>query len=74
MRAPSGFDFRERGEEVVITHGGRPATVLRGDTAARFLVEVEAGHDAQLLMAKATGNYRRGNERAARRHPRNQGR
>ena len=74
MPAPSGFEFRERGDEVVITHRGRPATVLRGDAAARFLDEVEAGHNAQPLMAKATGNYRRGNERAARQHPRHQGR
>ena len=29
--------------------------------------------DAQELMARLTGNYRRGNERTARQHPRNRG-
>jgi hypothetical protein len=57
---------------VVITHHGRPATTLRGDRAARFLAEVEGG-DPQEVMARWTGNYRRGNERTARNHPRNRG-
>ena len=52
------------------THHGRVAATLRGDAAVRFLADVESG-DPQLLMARVTGNYKRGNERAARRHPRN---
>lgn len=67
---PEGFAYEERGDEVVIFHHGRRATTLRGDRAAAFLVDVESG-DRQELMARLTGNYRRGNERAARRHPRN---
>jgi hypothetical protein len=47
--------------------------VLRGQAAARFLDEVERGDD-QELMARVTGNYRRGNERTAKQHPRNAGR
>lgn len=70
MGAPSGFEFTVRGDDVVIRHHGRTATVLRGARAARFLAEVEHG-DPQLLMAKATGNYRRGTERTASQHPRN---
>ncbi|EFP58052.1 hypothetical protein HMPREF0321_2359 [Dermacoccus sp. Ellin185] len=35
--------------------------------------DVEDG-DAQEIMARLTGNYRRGNERQARNHPRNKGR
>ena len=54
-------------------HHGRVAATLRGKTAARFLDDVEQG-DAQLLMARVTGNYRRGNERTAKQHPRNGGR
>lgn len=69
---PEGFSYVQRGDEVVITHHGRRATTLRGDRAAAFLVDVESG-DAQELMARLTGNYRRGNERTARRHPRNAG-
>ncbi|MFE6736705.1 hypothetical protein [Microbacterium sp. NPDC057650] len=71
MPAPNGFSYSVRGEDVVITHHGRTATVLRGMRAAEFLDEVEGG-DPQLLMARVTGNYRRGNERTARQHPRNQ--
>jgi hypothetical protein len=55
---------------VVISHVGRRAVVLRGRTAIDFLAEAELG-DAQGLMARLTGNYRRGNERASRQHPRN---
>lgn len=38
--------------------------------AARFLAEAETS-DPQLVMARWTGNYKRGNERTARHHPRN---
>lgn len=72
MPAPSGFDFVMRGDDVVIRHHGVTAIVLRGARARDFLTQVESG-DAQLLMARLTGNYRRGNERTARRHPRNTG-
>jgi hypothetical protein len=58
---------------VVITHHGRLASTLRGGRAAAFLAEVADG-DAQLVMARWTGNYKRGNERAAAEHPRNRGR
>lgn len=71
MAKPTGFEYVMRGEDVVITHHGATAGVLRGAKAADFLAEVEHG-DAQLLMAKLTGNYRHGNERMARQHPRNQ--
>ncbi len=67
-----GFSYVRRGEEVVISHHGRRATTLRGDRATVFLDDVQRG-DAQELMARLTGNYRRGNERLARRHPRNTG-
>ncbi|GGM55698.1 hypothetical protein [Microbacterium saperdae] len=70
MPAPSGFDFVVRGDDVVIRHHGVTATVLRGARARDFLTEIESG-DTQLLMARLTGNYRRGNERTARQHPRN---
>jgi len=72
--APEGFDYDVRGGEVVVTHHGKRATVLRGNAAARFLADVEDGDDEQELMARVTGNYRRGNERTAKDHPRNRGR
>jgi hypothetical protein len=72
MSAAQGFAYEERGDgSVVILHRGRVATVLRGSRAAQFVREAADG-DPQLVMARWTGNYRRGNERTARRHPRNE--
>lgn len=70
---PSGFEYRSAGQDVVISHHGRRATVLRGDAARRFLAEVGSG-DPQELMARVTGNYKHGNERRAKNHPRNRNR
>ncbi len=73
-----GFEYDVRRDgEVVITHHGKRATVLRGPRAVEFVDEVETAPDessAQLVMARWTGNYKRGNERTARAHPRNRGR
>ena len=69
-----GFRWRTRkGGEVAITHRGRPATVLRGERAAAFVAGIGEMDEraGQQEMARLTGNYRRGNERRARRHPRN---
>lgn len=67
MPAPSGFELeRRKSGEVVIVHRGNVATVLRGKPAERLVARIEAADDlaAQHLMARATGNYKRGNERA----------
>lgn len=47
--------------------------MLRGERAKRFLESAEQADPeaAMALMARITGNYRRGNERTAERHPRN---
>jgi hypothetical protein len=71
MPNPHGFHYEAHPDGTVrITHHGHPATTLRGPRAADFLTEVESG-DAQLVMARWTGNYKHGNERTARNHPRN---
>jgi hypothetical protein len=70
MPAPNGFTYDRRGDDVVIFHHGRVATTLRGARATEFLTDVQSGDD-QELMARLTGNYKRGNERVASRHPRN---
>ncbi len=61
-----GFTFRATASgEVHISRGRRVVTTLRAGAAGRFLKRV-AGADAgaaQQLMARATGNYKRGNER-----------
>ncbi|MFG3698339.1 hypothetical protein ACGF5C_10540 [Micromonospora sp. NPDC047620] len=72
MGTAQGFAYAARSDgTVVITHHGRVAGTLRGGRAAEFLAEID--DDPQLVMARWTGNYRRGNERTARRHPRNRG-
>lgn len=59
---PTGFEFIVRGAHVEISHHGRHATTLRGDAARKFLSDVER-RDPQQVMARVTGNYKRGNER-----------
>lgn len=69
-----GFSYRaSKSGEVLVRHRGRSATTLRGTAAECFLQEMaDAGHaEQQQIMARVTGNYRRGNERLAKNHPRN---
>ena len=51
--------------ELWISRGGRVVQTLGGASTARLLKALEAAEDRQqqLLLAKSTGNYRRGNER-----------
>ncbi|MDO5627393.1 MAG: hypothetical protein Q4G43_03630 [Mobilicoccus sp.] len=73
MARPEKFSYAVCGDEVVVTHHGKAAALLRGRKARDFLDDVET-QDPQELMARLTGNYRRGNEHQARQHPRNRGR
>lgn len=69
-----GFSFRSRKNgDLEILHHGRVAATLRGREAEDFLAEASdsRGADAQQLMARLTGNYKRGNERLAAQHHRN---
>ena len=66
--APSGFTLESRKNgQVVITHLGKVAAIVRGRTAERLIDRIQECDDlgAQHLMARATGNYRRGNERTS---------
>jgi hypothetical protein len=70
----TGFTYRSRkGGSVEILHHGTVAATLRGRDAETFLSEAPdaACPSAQQLMARLTGNYKRGNERHAGQHPRN---
>jgi hypothetical protein len=69
--------YRERKDGTVeLLHHGRLASTLRGAEARAFLVRALVGDpsEAQHLMARLTGNYKRGSERRAAAHPRNRGR
>ena len=69
-----GFTYRTRKNgDIEILHHGRLATTLRGSDGKEFLTEVDTADEdsAQQLMARITGDYKRGNERLAGQHPRN---
>jgi len=74
LAADLGFTHRTRKNgDVEVLHNSRIAATLRGQEAQDFLAEVRSGElaDGQQLMARLTGNYKHGNERAASNHPRN---
>lgn len=64
MNKPEGFsvDARANGD-LVVRHHRRVAVTLKGKVAQKFLTAVAAGGDEQQLLARLTGNYKRGNER-----------
>lgn len=66
--APNGFEFTVRGDRVEIRHHGQLAATLRKASAMKFLDDVERD-DPQQVMARITGNYKRGNERAGTHRP-----
>lgn len=72
MPAPHGFEHVGRGDGAVILHHGVRAATLRGSKVDDLLDRIGT-EDPQLLMARMTGNYRRGNERTQRRLPRSDG-
>jgi hypothetical protein len=66
MASAEGFAWsRVKDGRVRISHHGRVVTTLAGEKAQRFLSRAAGASEAdvQQLMARATGNYRHGNER-----------
>lgn len=66
------FSYRSRADgSIEIRYDAKPVTILRGAAAERFTARVDGVEPAaaQQLMARATGNFKRGNERAGRRPP-----
>lgn len=62
------FSYRATREaHVLISWRGALKRRLTGGAAQRFLEKIQGAGDeeAQLLMARATGNFKRGNERSA---------
>ncbi len=68
-----GFTTTEKPGEVTIFHNGKRATTLRGAKEVDFKYDLEqlSFSELQQLMARLTGNYKHGNERTAKNHPRN---
>ena len=67
-----GFDyFITKDEKVFIEHYGKRVTILKGKQAQKFIASAEDASEAeiQLMLAKLTGNYKRGNEREGKKTP-----
>ena len=64
--AGSPFNFRaSKTGTVFISWEGKQVKILQGKVAQKFLAKINGLDDlaAQLVMAKETGNFKRGNER-----------
>ena len=64
--ADEPFSYLARADgAIVIRYHAAPVTLLRGKAAARFATRMQTADAAaaQQLMARATGNFKRGNER-----------
>ena len=62
------FSYATRADgSILISYRAAPVTILRGRAAERFAARLDDTDDgaAQQLMARATGNFKRGNERNA---------
>ncbi|MEH6446762.1 MAG: hypothetical protein V7784_22940 [Oceanospirillaceae bacterium] len=61
------FSYKEGKSCIEIYHGSIKAAVLRGNKAKEFAEDMQYANfaDQQQLMARLTGNYKRGNEREA---------
>ncbi len=60
------FTYRvSKDDKVFIYWRGKQVTILLGEGAQRFISKIELLNDqeVQLVMAKATGDFKRGNER-----------
>jgi hypothetical protein len=64
---PFSYELTKDGKARVF-HKGRLAATLVGKTYAKLLkvVELDDDYEVQLYLAKVTGNFKHGNERAGR--------
>lgn len=60
------FEYKiSKDSKVFIYWYGKQVTILKGKDSERFLVKIQGADpkEKQLLMAKITGNFKRGNEK-----------
>lgn len=52
-------------KKVFVSYEGKQVTTLSGKKAEEFIAKIQncKGKEAQLIMAKVTGNFKRGNEK-----------
>ncbi|MBN2228292.1 MAG: hypothetical protein JW779_01790 [Candidatus Thorarchaeota archaeon] len=60
------YSWKKANGEVHIFWNGSCVTILRKARALKFIEQIAevGGIEAQLIMAKTTGNFKRGNERS----------
>ena len=64
------FTYRiTKDKKVFISYEGNHVTTLSGKKSEKFISDIAGldGKDLQLVMAKVTGNFKRGNERVGKR-------
>lgn len=62
------FGYRIAKNNIFIDYQGKSIKSLKGTEAEKFLQKINAAQDSkelQLILAKITGNFKRGNERLA---------
>jgi len=62
------FEWRVTADsKVLVSRGGQQVVVVAGARGAKLSAQLETADEeqAQQLLARATGNYRRGNEKRA---------
>jgi hypothetical protein len=60
------FDWRTTADsKVLVSRGGKQVVVVAGARGTKLAAQLETADDeeAQQLLARATGNYKRGNEK-----------
>lgn len=73
-RESLGFSYREtKDKRIFLYWENRQIAILSGARAAKFLERAERLDESgkQLLMARVTGNFKRGNERQMKRSSKN---
>jgi len=62
------FSYRiSKDNTVFCEYQGKQVKILKGKDAEKFIARIQAAADefeVQLILAKVTGNFKRGNERA----------
>jgi hypothetical protein len=59
------LDYKVLKDKVRIQWNGKPVMMLKGISAQKLIKKIEKaeGMEVQLILAKITGNFKRGNEK-----------
>ncbi|HMQ70420.1 MAG TPA: hypothetical protein PKA90_15565 [Ignavibacteria bacterium] len=59
------FEYRIFKDKIQIRYHGKPVMMLKGSESKKLILKIEKAEDkeVQLILAKITGNFKRGNEK-----------